>query len=223
MKSLLYTLLALSVVSCGSRETSSPPATTSSATPQAKSDSAISYKTNPEHFIKAEPYRAPFNISNPKTAQEHLNVAINADNQKDWNKAIAEYEKALALKPDWALAHYRIATDYKLIGRTDDAIAHWEQATKYDKQFYPAYNRLASIYRSQGKLQKAIDNYTPLLAYPPATLGAHYELGFAYAQLGQRQKAREHLESYRQLALKTAEKNSPRFERATNRLKQLEQ
>jgi len=212
--------------SCTSKETpekataaaqKAPPSTVS------QEQKSISYATHPERFVKATPAPAKFNVTDPKTAQEHFNVGVDADNHKQWNEAIEQYQKALELKPDWALAHYRLATDYKLIGRTNDAIAHWEQATRYDPKFFVAYNRLASTYRSEHNLQKAIENYTQLLQYPPAQLGAHYQIGLCYAELGERQKAREHLESYRQMALKTGEKQTPRFQKALRELQELEQ
>ena len=206
------------VVTKPSSTTVEPPSTTGTT----KQEKGITYATHPERFVKATPSPTTLNISNPKTAQEHFNVGVDADNHKQWDKAIEEYKKALELKPDWAIAHYRLAVDYKLAGNTSEAIAHWEQATKYDPQFYAAYNRLASIYRSQGNLKKAIEAYTALLNYPPAKLGAHYQLGFSYAELGNRQKAREHLENYRDLALKGSEKQTPRFQRALRELQELE-
>lgn len=212
--------------SCAAKETPEKATATAQKAPPptaSQEQKSISYATHPERFVKATPAPGKFNITNPKTAQEHFNVGVDADNHKQWNKAIEQYQKALELKPDWAVAHFRVATDYELIGRTSDAIEHWEQATRYDPQFYSAYNRLASVYRSQGNLEKAIAAYTALLAYPPAKIGAHYQLGFAYVELGNRQKAREHLETYQQLAMNSPEKESPRFQKAILELKQLEQ
>lgn len=187
-------------------------------------DDAISYAKNPERFVKQQTYEPPFNITDPKTAQEHFNVGVNLDNKKELDKAIAEYQNALELKPDWALAHFRVAQDYQKEGRTEEAIAHWEQATRYDPQFYAAYDLLAGAYERQGDLEKAIEAYSALLKYPAAQMPADYQLGLWYAQLGNRPKAREHLESYRQLALKVkAEHDSPRFQKALRELHKLEQ
>lgn len=186
-------------------------------------EAAISYAKNPDRFAKAQTYEAPFNITNPKTAQEHLNVAVNDDHHKEVEKAIAEYQKALELKPDWALAHFRLAQDYQKEGRTGDAIAHWEQATRYDSQFYSAYDQLAGAYQRQGNLKKAIEAYSALLKYPPAQMPAHYQLGFWYAQLGDRQKAQEHLQGYRALALESnsSEPKTERFQKALRELEKL--
>lgn len=183
----------------------------------------ITYATNPEKFAQLKPGEPAFNITNPRTAEEHFSVAVYADSHKQLDKAIEEYQKALELKPGWAIAHFRLAKDYDKKGRTDDAIAHWELATRYDPQFYLAYDFLAAAYQRQGNLKKAVEAYSALLKYPPAGLPAHYQLGLWYAELGDRQKAREHLESYRKLALNSKERESPRFQKAISQLRKLKQ
>jgi len=189
-----------------------------------KDESNISYAKNPEKFAKVQPYEPPFNITDPKTAQEHFNVAVNYDHRNELDKAIAEYQKTLELQPNWAVAHDRLALDYEKQGRADDAIAQWEQATRYNPQFYSAYDLLAGAYERQGKIKKAIEAYSALLKYPPAQMPAHYQLGLWYAQIGDRQHAQSHLESYRDLALKTSqEPKSDRFQKALRELQKLKQ
>lgn len=188
--------------------------------PQSEQET-ITYATNPERFAREKIAEAPFNITHPQTAEEHFNVAVYADNHKQLDKAIEEYQKALELKPDWAIVHFRLAKDYDKKGRMDDAIAHWEQATRYDPQLYVAYDFLSAAYQRQGNLKKAIEAYSALLKYPPAQMPAHYQLGLWYAELGDRQKAREHLESYRGLALNSQEQGSPRFQKAVRELQRL--
>ena len=149
-----------------------------------KKQEAISYDKNPERFVKYPTEPVPFNVTDPKTAQEHFNVGVNFDNQKDFAKATEEYGKALEMKPDWALAHARLAHDADRLGHTDDAIAHWEQAVKYDPQFYQIYDLLAAAYERQGNLKKAIEAYSALLTYPPAQMPVHYQLAPWYARIG---------------------------------------
>lgn len=203
-----------------SQSTSQPPAQAD----KKRQDESISYAKTPERFEKVPPYEPPFNITDPKTAQEHFNVAVNHDHHNELDKAIAEYQKTLELQPDWAIAHDRLALDYQKQGRTDDAIAEWEQATRYNPQFYSVYDLLAAAYERQGKIKKAIEAYSALLKYPPAQMPAHYQLGLWYAQIGDRQQARSHLESYRNLALKTSEEpKSDRFQKALRELQKLKQ
>jgi tetratricopeptide (TPR) repeat protein len=202
----------------------SPSQPAAQADKKRQDESNISYAKNPERFAKVPAYEPPFNIADPKTAQEHFNVAVNYDHHNELDKAIAEYQKALETQPNWAVAHDRLALDYQKQGRTDDAISEWEQATRYNPQFYSAYDLLAGAYERQGKIKKAIEAYSALLKYPPAQMPAHYQLGLWYAQIGDRQQAQSHLESYRDLALKTREEpKSDRFQKALRELLKLKQ
>src|SRR2546429_7284378 len=45
-------------------------------------DQRISYAKNPERFVKVETTEPVFNITNPKTAQEHFNVAVNRSEER---------------------------------------------------------------------------------------------------------------------------------------------
>jgi tetratricopeptide (TPR) repeat protein len=238
----IASVLILFLIGCGSRSApkqsqslsssaqqgNAPPPTSSPNGSVAKAakgdDQPISYAKNPERFVKMDTTEPVFNTTNPRTAQEHFNVAVNADHHQQVDKAITEYEKALELQPDWAVAHFRMAQDYQKLGRTDEAIEHWELATRCDPQFYSAYDQLAGAYQRQGNLKKAIEAYTAFLKYPPAQMPAHYQLGLWYAQLGDRARAREHLEAYRDLASKIkAEQESPRFQKALQELRKIGQ
>jgi len=192
---------------------------------QKQEQKSISYAKNPERFVKQQASEPPFNITDPKTAQEHFNVAVNEDHQNQLDKAIAEYQKALELQPNWALAHFRMAQDCQKQGHTDEAIEHWTLATKYDPQFYAAYDMLSAAYAREGNLKKAIEAYSPMLNYPPARMPANYQLGLWYAQLGDIPRARKHLEAYRELVLnsKGVEIQSDRFQKATKELNKLKQ
>ena len=192
---------------------------------QKPAQETISYATNPERFVKEPVYQPPFQITNPKTAEEHFDVGVNDDNQKQPAKAIGEYEKALALKPDWVVAHIRLARDCAQLGRADDAIAHWRKAIQYNPQFFSAYDELAAAYVSQGKVQKAIDTYSGLLQYPAAEVPVRYQLALWHEKLGNWEKARDHFERYRDLALKSGpeEQKSERFQVAIRELRKLKQ
>lgn len=195
------------------------------AAKQGKQSDAVSYATNPERFRKEEPLETALNIANPKTPDEHLSVAIFDDNKQQWDKAIEEYTKALELRPDWALAHFRLANDYQRKGRTDEAIGQFKEATRSDPQYYEAYYHLALAYKENGKTRQAIEAYTKFMEYPNAGIKmlGQYQLGLWYEEIGERDEAIEHLESYRRLAVqsKTSEPKSDRFRKALLELQKL--
>lgn len=192
---------------------------------QGKHADSVSYATNPERFVKEEAVEPAFKITDPKTADEHMSVAIFDDNKQQWDKAIEEYANALQLRPDWALAHFRLAKDYQRKGRTDEAIAQFQEATRSDPQYYEAYYQLALAYKDRGKIRQAIKAYTKFMEYPNAGIKmlGQYQLGLWYEEIGEREQAIEHLESYRQLAVesKTAEPKSDRFRKALLELQKL--
>lgn len=207
------------------KQSQEKPTSQQSPAGEAKQPGSISYATNPERFVKEKTVEPPFNITNPKTADEHLSVAIFDDNKQQWDKAIEEYTRALELRPDWALAHFRLAKDYQRKGRADDAIAQFEEATRSDPQYYEAYYHLALAYKDQGKTRQAIQAYAKFMEYPNAGIKmlGEYQLGLWYEEIGEREQAIEHLETYRRLALAsmTTEPQSDRFRKALRELRKL--
>lgn len=191
------------------------------ANPQARP--TISYATNPERFVKMPTYDPPFRLTNPKTADEHFDVGVNFDNQRQPAKAVVEYEKALALRPVWAIAHFRLAKDYARLARTNDAITNWTKAIQDSPDLYIAYEELAAAYAGQGKTQKAIDVYFWLMRYPAAEMGARFQVALWYEKLGKRKEAKENFQRYRELALQHGpeEKGSERFQVALRELEKL--
>jgi tetratricopeptide (TPR) repeat protein len=190
---------------------------------QESQEKTITYATHPGQFAKESTYEPPFRITDPKTAEEHFDVGIHDDNRKEPSKAISEYEKVLALKPDWAVAHFRLARDYAQTGRTNEAITHWTKAIQYNPQFFGAYDQLAAAYVSQGNVQKAIDTYSGLLKYPRVEMPARYQLALWYEQLGKRKEAKQNFQRYQDLALQNGpeEKKSERFQVAQRELEKL--
>lgn len=196
----------------------------SASTQPASKEDGISYAKNPGRFVKMPTTQPAFNITNPRTAQEHFNVAVNHDNKQEFEKAILEYQKALEMQPKWALAHFRAGKDYIKIDQIDAAIAQFKAATIDDPNYYDAYYELALAYKKKGEKKNAIEAYSKLLQYPSpgVRMSVHYQLGMWYAELGERSRAREHLESYRELAMKdSAEQLGPHYKNAVQELEKL--
>ncbi len=185
----------------------------------------ITYAKNPDKFVQEPVYERPFSISNPTTAEQHFDVGVNYDNKKQFADAIAEYEKALQLRSNWAVAHARAAKDYAQLGQIDNAIKHWTAAIQYDPQFFSVYDQLASAYAKQGQVRKAIDTYSALVKYPAMEMATRYQLALWYEQIGDRVEAKENFQRYRQLALQSGpeEQKSERFQIAERELQKLRQ
>jgi tetratricopeptide (TPR) repeat protein len=72
--------------------------------------------------------------TDPKLADARYQLAMLKQNQSDWTSSIPDLEIALALKPDYAQAHYRLALAYWRSGRKQDSQAEMELQKKYSKQ-----------------------------------------------------------------------------------------
>jgi tetratricopeptide (TPR) repeat protein len=185
---------------------------------------AISYAKNPDRFVQQKTVAPAFNLTNPKTATDFFDVGVHEDNLHHYDKAIAAYEQALKLKPDWALLCFREAKDYQRMGRKDDTIAQFKRATKVDPHYWDAYAELARAYKDTGDTNHAIQAASKLLDFPPLQVPTHNQLGYWYEELGDKQSAKQQFEMYRDLSQKSkTEPKTDRYQAALRELQKLSQ
>src|SRR5206468_6502926 len=83
------------------------------------------------------------------------NLGIYYEKTGDEVKAIAQFERMLAMVPDEPIVHYQLGTLYKLAGRTADALARFERAAALNPRLAAARFQLYNIYRQSGRQQDA--------------------------------------------------------------------
>lgn len=72
--------------------------------------------------------------ADPKLPDAQYQMGVLKQNQGDWVGSISNLEAAIALKPDLAQAHYRLALAYWRTGRKQEGQAEMELQKKYSKQ-----------------------------------------------------------------------------------------
>jgi tetratricopeptide (TPR) repeat protein len=96
------------------------------------------------------------------------------------DEAIAHYEEALRLKPDFVEAHYNLA--YALLakpGRLGDAISHYEAAIRLRPDLAEVHFNLARALEAvPGRSGEAVAQYEEAVRLKPDYAEAHYNLGF---------------------------------------------
>jgi tetratricopeptide (TPR) repeat protein len=109
-------------------------------------------------------------------------------------EAMAHYEQALRIDPDYVRAHNDLGNALLQAGRAQEAVGHYEQALRIKPDYAEAHNNLGAVLMGQGRLQEAIGHYEEALYLKPDYANAHYNLGNALLQAGKVQEAIGHYE-----------------------------
>jgi tetratricopeptide (TPR) repeat protein len=125
-------------------------------------------------------------------AVAHNNLGVAYYQKGEWDKAIAEYQKAVSLRPRYADAHNNLGAAYAGKGMLDEAIAAHKQALAIRPDLLRAHLNLGVSYNKKGELDKAIEEYKAVLALDEEYAPAHTYLAIAYYKQGNYQMAIEH-------------------------------
>ncbi|PIQ96519.1 MAG: hypothetical protein COV67_09070 [Nitrospinae bacterium CG11_big_fil_rev_8_21_14_0_20_56_8] len=126
--------------------------------------------------------------------------------QGDPDRAIAQFQEVLKMNPNFAPAHYDLATAYRDKGMIPQSIAEYEKTLKIHPKFPEAMANLASYYFRDGRTKESAALLENAIKIYPNFIQAHSNLGAILNKLERYDDAIEHLN--RTLAL------DPEFEMA---------
>jgi Flp pilus assembly protein TadD len=135
----------------------------------------------------------------PKSATAHNNLGLAYASQGQWDRATAEFQTALRLKPDYVESHYNLGVAYASQGQLDRAISEFRTALQLKPDSAGAHNNLGIAYASQGRLDKAIEEFQTTSRLKPDDAEPHMNLGIAYASQGRLDRAIEEYQTALQL------------------------
>jgi serine/threonine-protein kinase len=116
-------------------------------------------------------------------AQVNLGYALEKTGKVD--EAIACCKKAIALDPNYAVAHANLGiTLWDNKRDYDAAIVCFRTVIALEPKFAGAHFSLGNVLRDKGQLEEAIDCYKKAIASDPKHSGAHNHLGTALARNG---------------------------------------
>jgi tetratricopeptide (TPR) repeat protein len=135
----------------------------------------------------------------PGNERAHLNLGIALSRTPDrMPDAIAEYQAALAINPDFAEAHSNLGNALSQIpGRLLDAVPEYEAALRIKPDYLEAHLNLGSaLSKIPGRMQDAIAQYEEVLRINPEFSAAHFNLGMILMDVpGRQQEAIDHLKA----------------------------
>jgi protein O-mannosyl-transferase len=100
------------------------------------------------------------------------------------DEAIAQYQTALQIRPDYVEAHYNLGTALYDKGSVDEAIAQFQQALQFRPRSEEAHNNLGIALLQKGSLDEAITHFQAALQIKPGFASPQLNLGIAYFRKG---------------------------------------
>ena len=105
------------------------------------------------------------------------------------DEAVDSYHKALAVKPDYAEAHYNLGTALQAQGKLDEAVVSYRRALSFKPGFAEAHSNLGNALHAFGRLREAVESYHKALSFRPDLAEGHYNLGIALLAQGKPDEA----------------------------------
>jgi len=123
------------------------------------------------------------------TAVTYYAQGVQLAREKNYQEAIENLKKAIALKSDLGGAYGVLGYCYFMLGQYDLIVKEFEKNLQSRPDFADAYYRLGCAHNRMSSYEKAIENLKEAIRLNPADAYACSELGWAYYQLGQYQEA----------------------------------
>ena len=116
----------------------------------------------------------PSNSSTVESPETYLQYGDHYQPSGNMQLALKNYQRALAINPDFAPAHERIGTIYQLQGNLMDAIASFSKAIQSNPQSMAAQLGLGNAYQQMGWAELAITHFQKALELEPDRFLAEY-------------------------------------------------
>lgn len=107
----------------------------------------------------------------------YLSQGISSLNRSDYEGALEEFSRAIALNPNSARAHNLRGVAFFQLRNFNDAEEQFHKAVALDASYTEAYNNLGSVFFAKRQLDKAEDMFKKALSLSPDSISALYSLG----------------------------------------------
>ena len=118
--------------------------------------------------------------------RDYYNRANTLYDSRDFNGALSEYNHAIELKPDFALAYNGRGRAWLSLGNLGQAVADYSTAISLDPDYALAYFNRGCARRTQENVKGAIADFNKAIDVDP-----HFALAFAYRGFAQMSLGRE--------------------------------
>ena len=103
--------------------------------------------------------------------------------------AVAKFEQALILKPDYAEVHYNLGLTLRELDKIEEAIKSYKKAISIKNAYPNAHYNLGNILLSVKQYDDAIKHFKSAIVFNPKFAQAYNNLGLLYKKVGKDQEA----------------------------------
>jgi tetratricopeptide (TPR) repeat protein len=119
----------------------------------------------------------------PQSAEEEYGQGIRYQRANQLTEAFQHFQRALAVRPDYAPAHNNLGVIRQTWGQLDAAAASYLAAIQVNPHFGLAWCNLANCFREDNRLDDAIEFYRRALALMPSDAPTRINLAVALRDL----------------------------------------
>ncbi len=157
-----------------------------------ESDSEREFKEEVKEFDKQVEDTENSKPTDELTAWDYFRKGNRAAlDEKDYNKAIDNYNMALKLNSEYAEAYYFRGYAYYNLKDYGKAIEDYSKAIKLNPEYEVVYDFRGNVYADLKEYDKAIEDYSKAIELNPEDAYAYYFRGITYKHLKEYDKAIE--------------------------------
>jgi len=114
-----------------------------------------------------------------------MNRGLAYKKKGQWDKAIADFDGAIRLKPDFVFALNNRGNAYYDKGQFDRAIEDYDEAIRLNPDFSEAFSNRGNVHRKKGQIDRAIKDYDKAIRLNPDNAQVFADRGLAYEKKGE--------------------------------------
>ncbi len=130
-------------------------------------------------------------MTTAKTSNDYFNLANQLKQSRDWDAAIAAYQKAIELRPNFAWYHHNLAETWVQLDAVDEAIACYRCACELNPHSEWSFFNLGKLLARCNKTEEAITAFQQAIKISPETGEFQSQLGQMLQQMNRLDEAQQ--------------------------------
>jgi tetratricopeptide (TPR) repeat protein len=139
-----------------------------------------------QRFDQSPPVRPP---AGTFTAGDYNNRGVTQADLQQYERALADYDRAIALDPNDATAYSNRGNTHHALQQYAQALADFDRALVLDFNYATAYYNRGNTHHALQQYAQALANYDQAIALDPDDVKAYYNRGVTHKALQQYERA----------------------------------